>query len=104
MHEMQNAVSAAQGQSDMRGRIQSGPVPRNNSDNVAGLQLWLDFPDPIFGDLIERSARYVRLHPSERAEQGAVCREIAVMPPSLGHFPRRVWNTFPAQVLGQISD
>ena len=54
VHEMQHAVTRAQCQADMRGRIKSVSLPRNDADNIATSEFRLNGCDLAFWNLIER--------------------------------------------------
>src|SRR5947209_1413321 len=96
VHEMQNAIVAAQRETDVRG-AEEPAIVRDNPDDVAAAQLRLDRSDFAFRNLVKRPTRDALLHRAERSAQGRIRREVAIMPPAHCHFARSVRHTYTAE-------
>jgi len=104
MHEMQDAITRAQRETDVRRRIEPAAIARNDPDDVATLQFGLDFWDATFRNFVEWSRRYLRFHSSERTEQRAIGSQVTIMPPALRHLARGVRHACAAQLPGKIDN
>src|SRR4029077_4185372 len=104
MQKMQDAIIRPQSQTDMRRGIKMTSIARDNADDVAALKLELDPGHVVLWYLKKRPRRHAGLHLGKRAEQRTVCRQITIMPPADRHFPRRVRNTYAAEVAGEVFD